>query len=40
MKIGPMGAELLHADRQAEGQTGMTMLIVASHHFANAPKNY
>jgi len=33
MKIRPVGAELLHAD----GQTGMTMLIVALRNVANSP---
>jgi len=40
MKTGPMGAELFHAGRRAEGQTDMTKLIVAFRNFANAPKNY
>jgi hypothetical protein len=35
MKIGPVGAELFHAD----GQTDMTKLIVAFRNFANALKN-
>jgi len=34
MKISPMGTELLHAD----GQTGVTKLIVGFHNFAKAPK--
>jgi len=34
MKIRPMVAELLHADRRTDGQ-----LIVAFHNFANAPEN-
>ena len=34
-EIHPLGAELLHADRQ----TDMTNLIVAFRKFANAPKN-
>ena len=34
MKIRPEGAALFHAD----GQTGMTRLIVAFCNFANAPK--
>jgi hypothetical protein len=33
-KSGPVGAEMLHADRR----TDMTKLIVAFHNFANAPK--
>jgi hypothetical protein len=36
MKIRPVGAELLHADRR----TDMTKLIVAFSNFANAPKQY
>jgi hypothetical protein len=35
MKISPVRAELFHAD----GQTDVTMLIVALSNFANAPKN-
>jgi len=35
MKIHPMGAELLHADRQ----TDMVKLVVIARKFANAPKN-
>ena len=35
MEIGPVGAELFHA----EGQTDMTKLIVAFRNIANAPKN-
>ena len=38
MKIRPVGAELCHEDRQSEGRTDMTKLIVALHNFANAPK--
>ena len=34
MKIPPMGAELLHADRR----TDMTKLIVIFRNFANVPK--
>jgi len=34
MKICPVGAELYHA----ETHTHMTMLIVAFHNIANAPK--
>jgi len=34
-KIRPMGAELFHADRQADGQK----LMVAFRNFANARKN-
>ena len=35
MKIRPVGAELLHANRR----TDITKLIVALRNFANAPKN-
>jgi len=35
MKTCPVGSELFHAD----GQTDMTNLLVASRHFAGAPKN-
>jgi len=35
MKISPVGAELFHADER----TDMTMLTVAFHNFANAPKD-
>jgi hypothetical protein len=34
MKIRLVGVELLYAD----GRTGMRKLILALHHFANAPK--
>ena len=41
MKIRPMGAELLRADRRTDGrggkQTDMTKLMVAFRNFANAP---
>ena len=33
-----MGSEFLHAERRADGQTGITKLIVAFSN-ANAPKN-
>jgi hypothetical protein len=47
MKIRPVGAELLHADRQTDRQAGGLTdrqtdgqkLIVAFHSFANAPEN-
>ena len=35
MKISPVGAEMFHAD----GQADVTKLIVAFRSFANAPKN-
>ena len=35
MKIRPIEADLFHANRQ----TGMTKLMVAFRHYANAPKN-
>jgi len=48
MKVRPVGAELLNADRLKDGQnerlkdgqTDMTKLIVAFRNFANARKNY
>ena len=36
MKIRPVGAQVLHADRQADGQTNVTKLIAAFRNFANA----
>jgi hypothetical protein len=39
MKIRPMEAELVHADRQTDRQTDITKLVVAFRNFANAPKN-
>jgi len=36
MKIRPVGAELLHADRQTDRQTDTTRLIVAFRNIANA----
>jgi len=43
MKIRTVGARLLHedrwTDRQTEGRTDMTKLIVAFNKFANAPNN-
>lgn len=40
MKIGPVGVELLHVDRQRDRQrqTDMMKIIVAFQNFANAPK--
>jgi hypothetical protein len=38
MKIGPLGVELIHADRGADKQTDMTKLILAFRNFAIAPK--
>jgi hypothetical protein len=42
MKIRPVGADLFHADGEAdrwtEGQTGPTNLIVSFLNFAKAPK--
>jgi hypothetical protein len=38
MKIHPVGADF-YADRETEGQTDMTKLIVDFRNFANAPKN-
>ena len=40
MKIRPMGAELFHADGQADSQPATTKLILAFRNFANAPKTY
>jgi len=39
MKIRPVGGELFHADRRADGRTDMTKLIVAFRNFANARNN-
>jgi hypothetical protein len=41
MNIGPMGAELFHADGLTDGRTDrhMTKLIVAFRNFASAPKS-
>jgi hypothetical protein len=39
MKLRSMGAELFHADKETDGRTDITKLIVASHNFVNAPKN-
>jgi hypothetical protein len=39
MKIRPVGAELFEADRQTDGRTDGTKLLVAFRNFANAPKN-
>jgi len=38
MKFRPLGAELSHAERQTDGQTDMTKLIVAFRNFTNASK--
>jgi len=38
MKIHPAGAEF-DADRETEGQTDLTKLIVAFSNFANGPNN-
>jgi len=45
MKIRPVGAELLHVDRQKEdgrtyGHRDFMKLIVAFRNFANASKNF
>jgi len=37
VKILPVGAELLRADRRTDEQADMTKLIVGFHNFANAP---
>ena len=39
MKIRRVGAELFHADRQPDGQTYVTKLIVAFRNFVMAPKS-
>jgi len=39
MKIRPVGVELFHVDRQTDGETDMTKLIVASRNIATALKN-
>jgi len=43
MKIHPVGAELLHANRQMDGlndgHTDLTKLIATFHNFVNATKN-
>jgi hypothetical protein len=39
MKIGPVGAELIHADRTTDGRTDITRLIVTFCNFAKARKN-
>ena len=43
IKLRPLEAELIHAERQTDGrtdvQTDMTKLVVAFRNFANAPKN-
>jgi hypothetical protein len=37
IKIRSVGAELFYADRQTDGETDMTKLIVAFCNFAKAP---
>jgi hypothetical protein len=39
MKIRPVGAELFHVDRRADGRTDMTRVVVAFRSFSKAPKN-
>ena len=39
MKICPVAAELFNADRQTDGQTDMTKLIVGFRNFAKALKS-
>jgi hypothetical protein len=39
MKIHPVGSVLIHADRQTDGQTDKTTIIVTFHNFLNVPKN-
>jgi len=40
MKIRLVGAEWLHADRQADVRTDMMKLIVSLRNFAKAPNNF
>jgi len=35
MKASPVGVELFHADRRADGRTDMTKLMVTFRNFAN-----
>jgi len=39
MKIRPVGVDLFHMDRQAEGQTELKKLIVPFRNFAKAHEN-
>jgi len=39
MKIRAVGAELFHADGQADKETDVMKLIVSFRNFANVPKN-
>jgi hypothetical protein len=39
MRICPVGAEMFHAHRRTDRQTGTTKLIVAFRNYVNAPKN-
>jgi hypothetical protein len=38
ISIRPVGVELFHADRQTDGRTDITKLIVAFRNFAQSPK--
>jgi hypothetical protein len=40
MKIPAVGAELFRADGRTDGQTDVTMLVVAFCNLANAPKMF
>ena len=40
IKIRSLGAELFHADKQTDGRTDTTKVIVVFRNFANAPKKY
>ena len=40
MKIRPLGAELFHAGKRADGRTDMKKLVDAFHNFVKAPKNW
>ena len=39
MKIRTVGTELFHAEREMDGRTDMTKLVVAFRNSANASKN-
>jgi len=38
MKLRPLAAKLIHADRRTDRQTGMAKLTVVFRNFANAPE--
>ena len=39
MKIRPMGTQMFYADRQSDGRTNITKMIVTFCNFVNAPQN-